>query len=134
MLQAVDEAFLITQQRLGRVDASDPATIHGVRLAFKKFRYMVEMLYPVLADFPKEHLKNMKNYQGAMGRIQDIEVLLMILTDFTASKSVFDPKPAIRFYEQRHADAISAYLEEKGALNVFWRPAPDRPFSWENVI
>lgn len=128
ILQAVDEAFLITQQRLGWVSPADPATIHSVRLAFKKFRYLVEMIHPTLENFPQENLKRMKNYQGAMGRIQDIEILLRSLADFAASASTFDPKPALRFYEQRHANAISVYLEEMGALNIFWRAAPDRPF------
>jgi len=134
MLQAVDEAFLITQQRLGWVSPADPATIHSVRLAFKKFRYLVEMIHPVRANFPLENLEHMKKYQGAMGRIQDIDILLRSLADFASSTSAFDPKPALRFYKHRHADAISVYLEEMGALNIFWRAAPDRPFPWENVL
>jgi CHAD domain-containing protein len=134
MLRAVDEAFLITQQRLGWVSSTDPATIHSVRLAFKKFRYLVEMIHPTLGNFPQDNLKRMKNYQGVMGRIQDIEILLRSLADFASSASTFDQKPALRFFEQRHAEAISVYLEEMGALNSFWRTAPDYPFPWENVL
>ena len=134
ILQAVDEAFLITEQRLGWVSSADAATIHSVRLAFKKFRYLVEMIHPTLENFPQENLERMKNYQGVMGRIQDIEILLRSLADFASSTSAFDPKPALRFYEQCHADAISVYMEEMGTLNNFWRAAPDRPFPWENVL
>ena len=133
MLQAVDEAFLITQQRLGRVDPSKPDTIHSVRLGFKKFRYLVEMIHPILGNFPQENLEHMKNYQGAMGAIQDLEILLRTLADYAASASVFDPKPALRFYEKRHTETISAYLAEMDALNTFWRATPGRPFPWEDV-
>ncbi len=134
MLQAVDEAFLITQQRLGWVSSADSATIHCVRLAFKKFRYMVEMIHPALGNFPQENFKLMKAYQGRMGGIQDIEILLQTLADFATSAIAFDPKPALHFYEQRRADAISAYIDNMGELNTFWRLTPDRPFPWENVI
>ena len=133
MLQAVDEAFLITQQRLSRVNPSNPDTIHSVRLGFKKFRYLVEMIHPILGNFPQENLERMKNYQGAMGAIQDLEILLRTLADFAASAYVFDPKPALHFYEKRHTETISAYLDEMDALNTFWRTAPDRPFPWEDV-
>ena len=133
MLQAVDEAFLITQQRLGRVDPTNPDTIHSVRLGFKKFRYLVEMIHPILGNFPRENLERMKNYQGAMGAIQDLEILLRTLTDFAASAHVFDPKPAFGFYEKRHTETISVYLDEMDALNTFWRTTPDRPFPWEDV-
>jgi CHAD domain-containing protein len=133
ILQAVDEAFLITRQRLGRVDPSNPDTIHSVRLGFKKFRYLVEMIHPILENFPQENLELMKNYQGAMGAIQDLEILLRTLADYAASAYAFDPKPALRFYEKHHTETIAAYLDEMDALNTFWRTTPDRPFPWEDV-
>ena len=27
--------------------------------------------------------------------------------------------------------SASAYLDDKGELLVFWRPAPDQPFPWQ---
>ena len=84
----------------------------------------------LLVDFPKENLKRMKNYQVALGRLQAIEVLLMLQA---VSTSVFDPNPTLRFYKQRYAEAIFTYLEDMGVLNVFWSASPDRSFSWENT-
>ncbi len=133
MLQAADDAFLIARQRLGWIDPSDSATVHSVRIAFKKFRYLVEIIYPALENYPQENLKRMNDYQGAMGEIQDIEILLQTLSDFESSATKFDPEPARRFYEQRHAEAISAYIDDMSELNTFWRPAPDQPFPWENI-
>ena len=133
ILQTVDEAFLITGQRLQRVDPADPVTIHSVRLAFKKFRYLVEMIHPVLINFPPENLGQMKNYQGLMGRIQDLQVILQTLAEFVARTPSYDPLPALRFYEKSHTGAISIYLAGMGAINNFWRLTPDRLFPWEKV-
>ncbi len=133
MLHTVDEAFLITLQRVSWVRPFEAATIHSVRLAFKKFRYLVEMIHPALGNFPQVNLKHMKDYQGAMGRIQDIEILLVILANFASSESTFDPEPAFSFFKQRHTDAITEYMVDMHDLNHFWRDAPDHPFPWENA-
>jgi CHAD domain-containing protein len=131
MLQAADDAFLVTQQKLGWVNVSESATIHNVRLAFKKFRYLVEIIHPTLENFPQENIQRMKEYQRKMGRIQDTNILLQTLADFATSASTFDPELSRRFYEQRHTDAVSIYLADMRALNIFWRAAPDQPFAWE---
>ena len=66
ILQAVDDACLITQQRLAAVDVARPATIHRLRIAFKTFRYMIEIIHPLLVDFPDANLKSMHDYQARM--------------------------------------------------------------------
>ncbi len=81
ILQSVDDAFLVTKQRLARVDPAQPATIHRVRVAFKKFRYMVEIVHPLLDGFPEANLKRMNGYQTLMGEIQDAEVFQQTLAD-----------------------------------------------------
>ena len=131
-MQAVDDAYLLTHQRLGWVDSSRAATIHRVRIAFKSFRYMVEIVHPLLPDFPTENLKRMDRYQSLMGEIQDVEVFIQTLADFSEDVSIQDLEAVRRYYENRHTQAISAYLQEKNQLQIFWRPAPDQPFPWEN--
>jgi len=130
-LQAVDDAFLITKQRHSWIDSAQPATIHRVRLAFKTFRYMVEIIQPLLKDFPSGNLKQMNDYQSLMGEIQDVEVIMQTLADFPSSASSFDHQPVRRYYERRHAEATSAFIEDMNQLDIFWRPAPDQPFPWE---
>ena len=132
VLQAVDEAFLTTRQRQNWITPAAASTIHRVRIAFKAFRYMVEIVHPLVNDFPPENLKRMHEYQSRMGEIQDVEVIMQALTDAPISLATFDPEPVRRYYERCHAEAISAYLEVADQLDTFWRPAPDRPFPWEN--
>lgn len=134
ILDAVDDAFLITRQRLGWVDLSRPATIHRVRVAFKAFRYMVEIVQPLLRDFPPGNLKQMNDYQTLMGNIQDTEVFAQTLADFMANASFPDLEAVNRYYEKRRADNISAYVQAMDQLHAFWRPAADLPFPWETTL
>ena len=131
ILQVVDDAFLITKQRENWINPAQAATIHRVRIAFKSFRYMVEIIDPLLKDFPSENLKRMNDYQTLMGEIQDLEVIMQTLADAPVHVSSFDPEPVRSYYERRHAEAISAYIEDMNQINTFWRPAPDQPFPWE---
>jgi CHAD domain-containing protein len=131
ILQAVDDAFLITKQRQKWINPAQAATIHRVRIAFKTFRYMVEIVHPLLPKFPSENLKYMHDYQSLMGEIQDVEVIIQTLAEAPMQPASFDIEPVHRYYERRHAGAISAYLEDMNQLETFWRPAPDQPFPWE---
>ena len=130
-LQAVDHAFLVTKQRHSWIDSAQPATIHRVRIAFKAFRYMVEIIQPLLKDFPTDNLRQMNDYQSLMGEIQDVEVIMQTLADFPSSASSFGHEPIRRYYERRHAEATSAFIEDMNQLDMFWRVAPEQPFPWE---
>jgi CHAD domain-containing protein len=133
IMQAVDDVYLITKQRYAWVNLARSATTHRVRIAFKSFRYMVEMIQPLLSNFPIENLKRMNEYQSLMGEIQDTEVFAQTLADFSEHASFSDLEPVHRYYEQRYADAISAYAKEMNQLDTFWRSAPEQPFPWEKT-
>jgi CHAD domain-containing protein len=131
ILEAVDDAFLVVRQRLGWVDLSRSSTIHRVRVAFKAFRYMTEIVHPLLSDFPPGILKQMNDYQTLMGNIQDAEVFAKTLGDFTGTASFPDLDAVYRYYEKIRSEAISAFVHAMDQLHAFWRPAPDQPFPWE---
>ncbi len=131
ILDAVDDAFLDVRQRLGWVDLARSATIHRVRVAFKAFRYMVEIVHPLVRDFPPASLKQMNEYQTLMGNIQDAEVFAAALTDFAAGAPFPDQEAVQQYYEKRRTEAITAFVEAMDQLHTFWRSAADQPFSWE---
>src|SRR5512141_674847 len=56
---AVDEAYLTVIQRYGEIDPERLVSIHHLRVAFKNFRYMVEVTHPCLPGFPADQLKRM---------------------------------------------------------------------------
>ncbi|HMB21351.1 MAG: CHAD domain-containing protein [Chloroflexota bacterium] len=131
ILQTVDEAFFAAKQRQQWINPAQANTIHRVRVAFKSFRYMVEIVHPLLPDFPPENLKRMHDYQSLMGEIQDVEVIMQVFAETPVRVVSFDPEPVRSYYECCHAEAISAYMESVNQLDTFWRPAPDQPFPWE---
>jgi len=139
LLRAVDQAHSKTGQMFGKLNANDPVTIHHVRIAFKKFRYMIETIQPLLRDYPEAHLDRMHDYQDAMGRVHDMSVFLDRLHEYEASlptpqhgdASAFDSKPIEAYYRKRLDDLIRVYFERKDEFNIFWRAASDQPFPWE---
>jgi CHAD domain-containing protein len=131
LLKAVDEAYLTVKKRYGAMDPDRPASIHSLRVAFKKFRYMVECVQPTLPNFPGTRLKSMQNYQTLMGNIHDAEVFLDTLADFSARHDQFDLESIRRLYEKTLAQALSVYLGKKGKLDSFWRAAPETDYPWE---
>ncbi len=134
ILQAVDDAYQKMEGRYSNVDPAQPSTIHRVRIAFKSFRYMMEVVHSLLKDFPAEALKRMNDYQSLMGDIQDLEVFTQTLADYSESAPLSDPEPVLRYYEQRRTEAISAYMEGMSQLHTFWRTGPEQPFPWEKTV
>jgi CHAD domain-containing protein len=131
LLQTVDDVYETILRRFQRIEPMQPATIHRVRVAYKKFRYMVEIVYPLVVNFPDDNFKHMHDYQGLMGDIQDLEVFISVFEDFADNDTSYDPEPIRHFYQQRHTEAVNAYLEDMHQINTFWRPAPESPFFWE---
>jgi CHAD domain-containing protein len=132
LLQAVDNRFGVVLRRLQLVDPANPATIHRMRVSFKKFRYMVEIVHPLVPNYPEDNFKHMHDYQGAMGDIQDMEVLLSTLEDFAERDISYDPEPVLRYYQQRSGEFVNAFIEDMHQVNTFWRADSDVSFPWES--
>jgi len=61
-----------------------------------------------------------------------MEVALQELADFgELAPDSYDPEPALAYYKERRAMALSRYIEDKGEVLTFWRTAPDQPFPQE---
>jgi CHAD domain-containing protein len=128
---AVDAAYVRVVQAQHAVEADDASTIHRVRLSFKKFRYRVETIHPLLTGAPEDLRRRLHDYQAAMGEIQDAEVGLHMLDDFIVHSGADIPAVRAKFVEM-HQARIAAFIEQLDTLKDFWRPAPDQPFPWEN--
>ena len=131
MPQAVDEAYLTVIQRYGEVDPAQLVSIHRLRVAFKKFRYMVEAIYPCLPNFPETLLKRMQEYQTEMGNVHDIQVFLETLAEFAEKSDSYNPAPIRRIYERILGEVVSKYMKNKSEVLTFWRATPLEAFPWE---
>jgi CHAD domain-containing protein len=125
VLRRTGQAFGETVDRWHAIDPSTPRTIHRTRVAFKKFRYMVETLPFALTGLCKRDLRNLAYYQRKMGNIQDIEVIQACITAFIErNESAATLLASFRAYLQgRRKRALRLFLMSADRLSGFW-PAP----------
>jgi CHAD domain-containing protein len=87
-----------------------PSTIHRLRIAFKAYRYMVELLKPEILRVPPQVLKQLRDYQAMMGDIQDVEVLQSMLGKFEKAKGKANLGAFRGELKRRHADLIQRFM------------------------
>lgn len=122
---AAEAAFSRVAKRRQKIDPAKAATIHRMRVAFKKFRYMAEALEPMLDGVGKEQIKSMGVFQDMMGKIQDTEVLLASLAAFLTGKSKAykrSVRPAQEELARRRAAWIDEFLASADQIYTFWGP------------
>ena len=115
--------FLKASALLVKVDPSDAATIHRLRVCFKKFRYDVEALQHVLPGITTGMLKAMNEYQTRMGLIQDLEVFSAAFRKYLsrARKGThFGFLPFQQELTREHQSLVEKFLAGAGELNGFW--------------
>ncbi len=81
------------------VNSNDLRTIHKVRLAYKKFRYTMEILREIIG-LTDEDLVLMKSLQTTMGNIQDNAVYFRNFSDFAISQNL----------EEKKAEEVKNYI------------------------
>ena len=132
LLSAVDQAYVRTMQAFGQIEESQPASIHRFRVMFKKFRYMVEIVNPVLRGYPETYLEQMHDYQSRMGDIQDAVVFLNALAEYAEETGAPTTLVEVRDSFERHRhELITKFTDRMEEIKVFWRAAPKQKFSWE---
>ena len=122
---AIQLAFARVVQCCRHVTAEDTGTIHRTRIAFKRFRYMVEALAPLLPAVTDQHRQAMRGYQSMMGDIQDVEVLVATLEKFIrhGNEDTYTERLHIEFTKRRE-QLIRVYLNAAGKLQQFWPLQP----------
>ena len=126
---AATDAFEEVVNRRQNMDAQNSQTIHRTRVAFKRFRYIVESLSPAFTGMGKRQLRRLAYYQRRMGNLQDLEILQQTVARFiedhpTAEHSF---KPFCRYLGARHTRAMRACLSRADDLFEFWSDfRPDR--------
>lgn len=129
-LRALDRAFRLTLERYRLIDTDHTETIHRVRIAFRKFRYIIEIVYPALPGYPDTLLREMRLYQRKMGTIQDLETLLRSLEKYAHKHKKFDGAEVIQHYRQQHRQAVLDFQAQMDNLYRFWRHTKTSPFPW----
>jgi CHAD domain-containing protein len=122
---ALESAFNRVVERKQAIAPTDSASIHRMRVAFKKFRYMVESLAPLPGLTTSKQLKAMNAFQGSMGDIQDAEVLLSSVQAFARERGMDSTASLARALEElsrRRTALIETFLGAADTLFTFWKP------------
>jgi CHAD domain-containing protein len=123
LLKEVNRAHRRTIVLLQRAHTGSPMRIHRVRVAFKKFRYKVEVLEPLIAGLSIRELRHMRRWQETMGEIQDTAML----QTFIATRARRKSEPALNLFRQHLRDRlqrlINRFLTSADELLEFWPPA-----------
>jgi len=122
LLKGVGAAFANAVARCRGVALTKPRAVHRTRIAFKKFRYMVEQLRPLMLQLGGVSRERMRAYQALMGDIQDCEMLLAALEDFMREEkakagSLRKFRAAIKLNRTRF---MARYLPRADELYSFW--------------
>jgi CHAD domain-containing protein len=125
VLQATADAFAQAVERRQAIDLADLCTIHQTRIAFKRFRYMVESLSPDITGLSKRDLRALAYYQRKMGNIQDLEVLQACIAKYNQQNEGAEAllAPFENYLCRRRARALQSFLKSADRLSAFWPPA-----------
>jgi len=118
---ALQAAFAGVVELHKRVRRSNTETIHRMRVAFKRFRYMSELLQPLFPRVTAKRLRQMQAYQALMGDIQDIEVLLAGLAQAVAKRhlAAVDAGGLRSELQRRRRDLIDTFMAAVDKLFEF---------------
>ena len=136
---AMGSAFVRAFDLRQQVNPADPSSIHRLRVAFKKCRYMMEVLRPFLPGVDTRFLKGLNAYQTRMGEIQDLQVVTACVNGYTLN-SRYAPTLSLVPVQARLAEMrkqrIDAFLAGADQLYDLWTaslvepnaaPSPSRP-------
>jgi len=125
VLRATARAYTDAVERRNEIDLADLRTIHQTRVAFKRFRYKVEVLSPELTGLSKRQLRALAYYQRKMGIIQDLEVMQAGLKRYLRRNPEHERlfRRFGRYLQQRRARALRSFLKSADRLYGFWPPA-----------
>ncbi len=124
VLGAAASRFMTAVSFKEHVVVTQPGTIHRARVAFKKFRYTIEALLPLLPAVSKEQLKAMDAYQTRMGNIQDAEVLSVLVRRFAQKRTLASRRKLSGYRRELIAqkrELITNYMQLADELYGFWK-------------
>ena len=110
--------FLRTRKRF---KPSDEETLHAMRIALKKLRYVVEAAQPVLGSYARERARHMHSFQQLLGDTRDLELLRTRLEKWATKRgNIIAIVPALENLQEKREGLMQKIVESAAALdNIF---------------
>ena len=122
---AAAKKYLRVASRRRSLTASSLRSIHRLRVAFKEFRYTIEVLLPMYPAVNARELKAMRALQDSMGEIQDVDVLTDVVARFALRRGASFPASVLTFQRhlaERRRTLVAAFLAGADGVAAFWPP------------
>ena len=87
--KAIQQLNILTEKIQSLINF-DLIEIHKIRIEFKKYRYLVEVLN-YIENIVEQKLEEMKHYQDVLGEIHDYDVLIKGIKKYYKKKKLEDP-------------------------------------------
>jgi CHAD domain-containing protein len=131
VLTARGNALLKAQRRFHRSQPTNEELLHEMRIALKKFRYVVEAAQPVLGDDAKTRARELHGFQQLIGDSRDVELLRNALEKWANKKGKkIAVVPALdRLEQQRDAllkKIMDSLTEMEHTLTGTLKPVAER--------
>jgi len=111
-----------------RFKPGNDETLHQMRIALKKLRYVVEGGHPIPGDWAKESADEMHAYQQLMGNARDIEILRAHLQKWAAKRGkMLAIVPVLDRLAQKRAGLIKSIAKSSDILERIFPIRNSRP-------
>jgi CHAD domain-containing protein len=130
-LAAVARAYKKFDRRRRSIDRADHDALHRVRVAFKRYRYAVEIASPLFPEHAEGVIASMKRFQDELGAIQDASVLIETLSRAKLPKQRASSNagtPPLELLEREREEHVARTLESLRAQLAATPPAFSEPF------
>ncbi len=124
LIGALASAYARVVGRLQTLQGTDPSTVHRLRVAFKQYRYALEILAPLLPWMNAATRSRLDAYQTAMGKIQDNVVVLRGMSAYESRRPVTGRMALIGVRQhllRRTEELMKEFLANAGGVYRFWK-------------
>jgi len=115
LLGRVAERYRAFERRRRAAHEHDLHELHRTRVAFKKYRYALELTAPLLRPLAKPHKEALKTFQDELGALQDSVIILAL---FSHRKSTQPLAAELRTEQAKLTAHVRALLEAQRSAPV----------------
>jgi CHAD domain-containing protein len=120
--------LLKAERNFRRLEPINEDALHLVRLALKKFRYVLEAAQPVLKPSVKDTARQMQIFQQLIGDSRDLEILRTEMEKWASKRGKkIAIVPALETLNEKRQGLIRKFVESADEFEQLIRAEPARP-------
>jgi CHAD domain-containing protein len=130
VLTARRNEFLKAERRFRRLEPVNEEALHGMRIALKKMRYVLEAAEPVIVPSAKKRARGMRTLQQLLGDSRDLEMLRAELENWAKKRGKkIAMVPALEQLREKRDSLIKQIVESPTDFEKLIRSDLPQPVS-----